>query len=81
MRKKLRSNKDHFPTKDMKLAYTEGRISRQAAIYTEERFKEDATKPYKTTEDLFEHLHIIYTDLNRVFIAKNKFKKLYIKKD
>jgi hypothetical protein len=81
MRKKLRSNKDHFPTKDMKLAYAEGRIGGQAAIYAEERFKEDATEPYKTAEDLFEHLHMIYTDPNRVFTAKNEFKKLYIKKD
>ena len=81
MRRKLQSNQDHFPTEDITLAYAEGRIGRQAATYTEERFKEDATKPYKTVEDLFKHLHMIYTDLNRLFIAKNKFKKLYIKKD
>ena len=59
----------------------EGRISGQAATYIEERFKEDATELYKTVKDLFKHLHMIYTDLNRLFIAKNKFKKLYIKKD
>jgi Zinc knuckle len=81
MRKKLRSNKDHFPTEDMKLAYAEGRIGGQAATHAEERFKEDATEPYETVEDLFEHLHMIYTDPNRLFTAKNEFKKLYMKKD
>jgi len=81
MRKKLRSNKDHFPTEDMKLAYAEGRIGGEAATHAEERFKEDATEPYETVEDLFEHLHMIYTNPNRLFTAKNEFKKLYIKKD
>jgi hypothetical protein len=56
MKNKFKVNQDHFPTKEIKLAYAEGRISGDAAVYIAERFKEDATKPYKTISDLFEHI-------------------------
>jgi hypothetical protein len=81
MKNKFKVNQDHFPTKEIKLAYAKGRISSDAAVYIAERFKEDATKPYKTISDLFEHMQTIYIDLNRLFTTKNEFKKLYIKKD
>jgi hypothetical protein len=34
---------------------------------------------YIIVQDLFEHLTFAYKNLNWVFIAKNKFKKLFIK--
>jgi hypothetical protein len=81
MKNKFKVNQDHFPTKEIKLAYAKGRIGGDAAVYVAERFKEDATEPYETISDLFEHMQTIYINPNRLFTAKNEFKKLYIKKD
>jgi hypothetical protein len=81
MKNKFKVNQDHFPTEEIKLAYAEGRIGGDAAVYVAERFKEDATEPYETISDLFEHMQTIYIDPNRLFTAKNEFKKLYMKKD
>jgi hypothetical protein len=77
---KLRVNVDHYPTDGIQLAYVEGRVEGEAARHISTRLSPDSTDPYNTVQDLFDHLSAIYEDPNRVFEAKNEFKKLYMSK-
>ena len=79
IKNKLRENADYYPTKSMKLAYVEGLIGGEVAKHISPRLRDDTVNPYTTIQDLFEHLTFAYENPNRLFIAKNKFKKLFIK--
>ena len=63
----------------MKLAYVKGLIGGKATKHISLRLKDNAINPYTTIQDLFEHLTSAYKNPNRLFIAKNEFKKLFIK--
>jgi hypothetical protein len=63
----------------MKLAYVKGLIGGEAAKHISPRLRDDAINPYSTIQDLFEHLTSAYENPNRLFIAKNDFRKLFIK--
>jgi hypothetical protein len=80
IRNKLRVNADHYPTTDFQLAYVESQIQGEAATYISGRLQPDAVDRYRTVQDLFDHLTSIYEDPNRLFTAKNEFKKLYMSK-
>jgi hypothetical protein len=41
-------NKDHYPTKSIKLTYIEGRIKGEATTYISPRLRDDALNPYNT---------------------------------
>ena len=79
IKNKLRENADHYPTESMKLAYVEGLIGGKATKHISPRLRDDAVDPYSTVQDLFEHLTSAYENPNRLFTAKNDFKKLFIK--
>ena len=79
IKNKLRENADYYPTKSIKLAYVKGLIGGEAAKHISLQLRDDAVDLYTTVQDLFEHLTSTYKNLNRVFIAKNKFKKLFMK--
>jgi hypothetical protein len=63
----------------MKLAYVEGLIGGKATKHISPRLRDDAINPYTNIQELFEHLTSAYENPNRLFIAKNEFKKLFIK--
>jgi hypothetical protein len=63
----------------MKLAYVKGLIGGEAAKHISLRLRDDAVDLYTTVQDLFEHLTFAYKNPNRLFTAKNDFKKLFIK--
>ena len=77
---KLTVNDDHYPTDDIKRAYVVGRIGGDAASYIAPRLRADSTNPYSSLQDLIQHLTDVYEDPNRVFTAKEDFRKLYMKK-
>jgi hypothetical protein len=63
----------------MKLAYVEGLIGGKATKHISPRLRDNAVDLYTIVQDLFEHLTSAYENPNRLFIAKNEFKKLFIK--
>ena len=79
IKNKLCKNADYYPTKSIKLAYIEGLIGGKAIKHISPQLKDDAIDLYTTVQDLFEHLTFTYKNLNRLFTAKNEFKKLFIK--
>jgi hypothetical protein len=80
IRDKLAVNVDHYPTDQIQRAYVVGRIGGEAATYIAPRLRPDSSDPYQTVADLYQHLTDIYKDPNRVYVAKDDFRKLYMKK-
>ena len=76
---KLKVNADHFPSEEFRRAYVIGRVTGKAARYIAPRIREDSADPYRSAEDIFQHLATKFDDPNRVFNAKNDFKKLYMR--
>ena len=76
---KLCENEDYYPTKSIKLAYVKGLIRGEAAKRISPRLRHNAINPYTTIQDLYDHLTTSFKNPNRIFTAKNEFKKLYIK--
>ena len=79
IKNKLYENTDYYPTKSIKLAYIKGLIKGKAIKHILLRLRDNAINLYTTIQDLFEHLTSTYKNSNRLFIAKNEFKKLFIK--
>jgi len=79
MRNKLKVNSDHFADEEAKIAYVQLRTDGEANDHIEPRLEKDAADPYTTHEEVLEHLQSIYKDPNRLFNAKNDFRKLFIK--
>ena len=77
---KLLVNTDHYPTDQIQRVYVIGRIGGEAATYITPRLRPDSSDPYQTVADLYQYLTDIYEDPNRVYVAKDDFRKLYIKK-
>jgi hypothetical protein len=79
IKNKLRKNVNYYPTESIKLAYVKGLIGGKAAKHISPRLRDNAVDLYSTVQDLFEHLTSAYKNPNRLFTAKNDFKKLFIK--
>ena len=79
VKNKLKVNADHFLTEEFKRAYVIGRVTGKAARYIAPRIREDSADPYRSAEDVYQHLATKFDDPNRVFNAKNDFKKLYMR--
>ena len=76
---KLCENEDYYPTKSIKLAYVKGLIRGEAAKRISPRLRHNTIDPYTTIQDLYNYLTTLFENPNRIFTAKNEFKKLYIK--
>ena len=79
MKNKLKVNVDHYADEEAKIAYVQLRTNREASEHIQPRLEDDVADPYATYAKVLSHLQSIYKDLNRVFNAKNDFKKLFIK--
>jgi len=79
IKNKLRKNADYYPTKSIKLAYVKGLIRGEATKHISLQLRDNTIDLYITIQDLFEHLTSTYKNPNRVFIAKNEFRKLFMK--
>jgi len=63
----------------MKLALVKGLIGGEAIKHISPHLREDAINLYDIVQDLFNYLTFAFKNPNRLFIAKNDFKKLFIK--
>jgi len=79
IKNKLCENANHYLTKSIKLALVEGLIRGKAAKHISLHIRDNAINLYITIQDLFDYLTFAFKNLNQLFIAKNKFKKLFIK--
>jgi hypothetical protein len=79
IKNKLKVNADHFADEDAKIAYVQLCTDGEASEHIQPRLADDATDLYTTCAKVLSHLQSIYEDPNRVFNAKNDFKKLYMK--
>jgi hypothetical protein len=79
VKNKLKVNADHFADEDAKIAYIQLCTDGEASEHIQPRLEESSADPYQSATDLLEHLQSIYEDPNRVFKAKNEFKKLFMK--
>ena len=73
---KLLGNADHFPTEALRIGYIAGRLSGVPAERALSRLGPRALNPYKTAQDVFDHLSTVYGDPHRIVMAKAKFKAL-----
>ena len=73
---KLLGNHDHFPTETLRISYIASRLSGIPAERALARLGPRALNPYKTAQDVFDHLSTIYGDPHRVIMAEAKFKAL-----
>ena len=76
---KLAANEDHYPTAALRLAYVKSRCGGRAAEHLITRSRDEALNKYTDAIDVLDHLKIIYQDVNRVILAKGKFRRLYMK--
>jgi len=79
MRNKLKSNRDHYPTEDMRITYVESRVEGKALEHLTPRLRVDAVNPYNTAEEMFKHLESIFQNPNREANAQRDFRKLNMK--
>ena len=77
MRNKLKANKDHFPTEEMKIAYVESRVSETAAKHIASRMRDTATNSFLEAEEVLSIINKVYDDPNRRHTAQRQFLKLY----
>ena len=77
MRNKLKANKDHFPTEELKIAYVESRVGGTAAKHIASRMRDAATNPFLEAEEVLSVINKVYGDSNRRHTAQRQFLKLY----
>lgn len=79
MNQKLKANKDHYDTPELRIAYVAGRCDGKARKHITPRLRDESSRKYKDSTDMLEHLTTIYNDPNRVQTAKREFRSLYMK--
>ena len=77
MRNKLKANKDHFPTEELKIAYIESRVSGAAAKHIAPRMRDTSLNPFLEAEDVLSVINKVYGDPNRRHTAQRHYLKLY----
>ena len=76
IRKKLRLNHDHYPTPDHQMAYLKSRCEGKALMHVDPRMQDDATNPYKTVDEIFDHLEGVFDNPDRKRLARNEYARL-----
>jgi hypothetical protein len=77
MRNKLKANKDHFPTEELKIAYIESRVSGAAAKHIAPRMRDTSLNPFLEAEEVLSVINKVYGDPNRRHTAQRQYLKLY----
>jgi SET domain-containing protein len=65
MRNKFKANADHYPTDELKIAYTESRTDSEATLYITPRMRETALNQFETADEVLDLLSQIYRDSDR----------------
>jgi len=73
---KLDANADHYPTEALKISYITTRCGGLAASNIQPRLRRDATKPFRTVNEVLEVLERTFGDPFRKRTARNEFRNL-----
>lgn len=76
IRSKLLLNEDHYPTASHQLAYVRSRCEGKALRHVSPRMQPDASKPYQTIDDVFNHLESVFHDPNHKQVARDQYLEL-----
>lgn len=76
MKNKFQANGDWYPTEESKLTYTRSRLGGEAMKHLISRFRKNSTKPFISSDEIFETLNQIYGDFNRRINAMKAFRRL-----
>jgi hypothetical protein len=79
MKEKLEANADHYDTPQLRIAYVVSRTKGEARSHVIERRKDSSPDKYRDASDIFEHLHIVYNDVNKTLVAREKLRKLFLR--
>lgn len=81
MRNKLDANSASFGNERIKLSYVESRLGKQPADRVSARMDNTSAQAYTSSQELMDHLHIMYLDAGATEKAKTKFKSMWMSKD
>jgi hypothetical protein len=77
IKNKLKANADHYPTDELKIAYTESRTGGEAALHITPRMRETALNRFETADEILDLLFQVYGDPDRRHTAQRAYLKLY----
>lgn len=77
IRNKLKANKDHFPTEDLKIAYIKSRVGGATAKHIAPRMRDTSLNPFLEAEEVLSVINKVYGDPNRRHTAQRQYLKLY----
>ncbi|KAH0552968.1 hypothetical protein GP486_006835 [Trichoglossum hirsutum] len=80
LQNKLQGNADAYPTEDLRIIYTAGRVSRDALALISPRLSAVNHHAYETIDELYEYLYELYGDPNKERNVRQSFKDLAMKK-
>jgi hypothetical protein len=73
IKQKLTKNTDHYDIPGLQIALVSGYITRKAQRHMAPRLRDRAINKYKDSDEILEHLKVIYNDPNCLITTKNKF--------
>jgi hypothetical protein len=76
IKQKLTENADHYDTPGLRIALVSGCTTGKAQRHMAPRLRDGAINKYKDSDEILEHLKVIYNDPNRLITAKNEFRQL-----
>jgi hypothetical protein len=79
IRGKLRTNADHFQSKEAKMTYVFSRTGGDAQKHLQPRYDEDSQDPYHSVKDMLDHLTAIFEDPHKVQNACINYRALMMK--
>ncbi len=77
MRNKLKTNKNHFPIKELKIAYIESWVSEAAIKHIASRMRNIFLNSFLEVEEVLSIINKMYDDLNRRHTTQRQYLRLY----
>jgi hypothetical protein len=73
IKQKLTKNTNHYNIPGLQIALVLGYTTRKAQRHMAPRLRDGAINKYKDSDEILEHLKVIYNDPNHLITAKNEF--------
>ncbi len=77
MRNKLKTNKNHFSIKEIKIAYVKSWVSETTIKHIASRMRDTITNSFLEAEEILSIINKMYDDFNRRHTTQRQFLKLY----
>jgi hypothetical protein len=73
IKQKLTKNANHYNIPSLQIALVLGYMTGKAQRHIAPRLRDRAINKYKDSDEIFEHLKVIYNNPNHLITAKNEF--------